>query len=105
MKKESLRVLIMEDDADLAYLCKKRLVKAGYVVDHAPDGEQGLAMYKTGAYDLITLDHNMPVYDGLEVIRRLSSLGSLPPIIMITGEGSERIVVEAMRLGGTRLSR
>lgn len=98
-KKEPIRVLVMEDDAGLARLCIKKLTRAGYFVDHASDGEKGLAAYQTGNYDVITLDHNMPVYDGLEVIRRLATLGSLPPIIMVTGAGNEQIAVEAMKLG------
>ncbi|MFA7328208.1 MAG: diguanylate cyclase [Candidatus Ratteibacteria bacterium] len=89
----------MDDDEGLARLCVKKLTRAGYSVDHALDGEKGLSAYQTGNYDVIILDHNMPVYDGLEVIRRLGTLGSLPPIIMVTGAGNERIAVEAMRLG------
>jgi diguanylate cyclase (GGDEF)-like protein/PAS domain S-box-containing protein len=98
-KKEPIRVLVMEDDMGLARLCLKKLARAGYFADHASDGEKGLSAYRTGNYDVIVLDHNMPVYDGLEVIRRLAALDSLPPIIMVTGAGNEQIAVEAMKLG------
>ena len=94
-----LRILLMEDDMGLAHLCRTRLERSGYVVDHAPDGEQGLAMHEAGAYDVVLLDHAMPIYDGLEVICRLASQGPLPPIVMITGSGNEQVAVEAMRLG------
>jgi diguanylate cyclase (GGDEF)-like protein/PAS domain S-box-containing protein len=99
MPKGPLRILLMEDDAGLARLCQKSLEKAGHVVDHAADGEQGLVLCEKNAYDLLAVDHVMPVYDGLEVIRRLALRGPLPPIIMITGAGNERIAVEAMKLG------
>jgi diguanylate cyclase (GGDEF)-like protein/PAS domain S-box-containing protein len=93
------QVLLMEDDAGLAHLCQARLKQNGHAVDHALDGEQGLAMYDAGAYDIVLLDHSMPVYDGLEVIRRLASRGRLPPVVMVTGTGDEQTAVEAMRLG------
>jgi len=89
----------MEDDAGQARLFLKRMERAGYAVDHAPDGEQGLAMYDPAVYDLVATDHAMPVYDGLEVIRRLAVRGPLPPIIMVTGTGNEQVAVEAMKLG------
>ena len=94
-----LRILLMEDDMGLAHLCRTRLERSGYVVDHAPDGEQGLAMYEAGDYDAVLLDHTMPVYDGLEVICRLAARGPLPPVVMVTGSGNEQVAVEALRLG------
>ncbi|MCL4502999.1 MAG: PAS domain S-box protein [Deltaproteobacteria bacterium] len=99
MSEKPVRILLMEDDAGQARLFRKRLERDGCVVDHASDGEQGLEMYTPGAYDLVVTDHAMPVYDGLEVIRRLASRGPLPPMIMVTGTGSEQVAVEAMKLG------
>lgn len=98
-RKTPLRILLMEDDLGLAKLCRTKLERSGYVLDHAPDGEQGLAMYEAGDYDVVLLDHAMPVHDGLEVIRRLASQGPLPPIVMVTGSGSEQVAVEALGLG------
>lgn len=95
----ALRVLLMEDDAGLAALCRRRLERAGHKVAHAADGEQGLAMYAAGDYDAVVLDHAMPVYDGLQVLRALRERGPLPPIVMVTGTGNERLAVDAMRLG------
>ena len=93
------RILYMEDDPGLARLFKKRLERAGYVVDIARNGEEGLAMYAAGTYDVVAVDQQMPVYSGLEVIRIMASQGPLLPMIMVTGSGSERIAVEAMKLG------
>ena len=99
MPKDSVRILLMEDDAGMARLCRKALEKAGYAVDHASDGEEGLAMCKSDLYDVVLMDHAMPVHDGLEVIRRLASQHLLPPTVMVTGAGNERVAVEAMKLG------
>jgi PAS domain S-box-containing protein len=100
-KSEPIRILYMEDDPGLARLFRKRLERAGYVVDLAPDGEEGLTMYETGSYDVLAVDQVMPVREGLEVIRILSSRGPMPPIVMVTGTGSEEIAVEAMKLGAS----
>ena len=96
---EPIHILYMEDDPGLARLFEKRLERAGYVVDVAHDGEEGLAMWAAGAYGVLAVDQQMPVYSGLDVIRILASQGPLPPTIMITGTGSERTAVEAMKLG------
>ena len=98
-KSEPIRILYMEDDPGLARLFEKRLERAGYVVDIAHDGEEGLTMYAAGSYDLVAVDQQMPVYSGLDVIRILASQGPLPPMIMVTGTGNERVAVEAMKLG------
>jgi diguanylate cyclase (GGDEF)-like protein len=96
---ESIRILYVEDDPGLARLVQKRLGKVGYTVDIASDGEEGLAKYQANSYDLLFVDQSLPVHDGLEVIRILGSNGSLPPTVMITGTGDERVAVEAMKLG------
>jgi len=96
---EHVRILYMEDDADMARLFQRRLRNAGYTVDIAHDGGEGLAMYAEGSYDVLAVDQNMPVHDGLEVIRILASQGSLPPTIMVTGAGNEQTAITAMKLG------
>jgi signal transduction histidine kinase/DNA-binding response OmpR family regulator len=94
-----VRILYMEDDVGLARLLQKKLRRAGYIVDLAYDGAEGLVKYEAGAYDVVAVDQSMPVHDGLEVIRILASRGPLPPTIMITGTGNEEIAIEAMKLG------
>jgi two-component system sensor histidine kinase/response regulator len=96
---EPIRILYVEDDPGLARLVQKRLQRVGYVVDIATDGEEGIKKYEADPYDLMFVDQNIPVYDGLEVIRILGSKGPLPPTIMITGSGDERVAVESMKLG------
>jgi two-component system sensor histidine kinase/response regulator len=96
-----VRILYMEDDPGLARLFQKKLRRAGYIVDIARDGAEGLQMCVTGSYDVIATDQAMPVHNGLEVIRILATQGPLPPTIMVTGTGSEQIAVEAMKLGAS----
>ena len=95
------RILCIESDISLARLLQERLEQAGYVVDVASSGEEGLAQYAAGPYDVVAVDRDLPVHDGLEVIGLLASQGPLPPTILLTAPGDERIVVEAMKLGAS----
>ena len=97
----TIRILYMEDDPGLARLVQKSLKRAGYSVDVAEDGEQGVAQYQAGDYDVLIVDQNMPVYSGLKVLEVLSKEGDLPPTIMLTGSGTEETAVEAMKRGAS----
>ncbi|MFC1834576.1 PAS domain S-box protein [Thermodesulfobacteriota bacterium] len=96
-----IRILYIEDDPGAARLLQKHLTRAGYEVDLACDGMEGLAKFKAGAYDVLAVDHDMPQMTGLELIRRLADSGPLPLTVMITGAGNETIAVEAMKLGAS----
>lgn len=96
---QSVRILIMEDDIAQARLAQRALERAGYTVDVAHDGESGLEMFQTGAYDVIIVDHQMPVKDGIEVLHTLVAWRSLSPTVMVTSHGDEALAVEAMKLG------
>jgi diguanylate cyclase (GGDEF)-like protein/PAS domain S-box-containing protein len=89
----------MEDDPGLSRLLQKSLQRRGYIVDVASNGEEGLALLGGTAYDLLLLDYNMPFCGGMDVIKTLSSKGTLLPTIMVTGDGNEEVAVEAMKLG------
>jgi len=93
------RILAMEDDPGLSRLLQKSLQRKGYDVDVASDGEVGISMVAANAYDLLLVDYNMPFCGGTDVIRALSGKTVCPPIIMVTGEGSEEVAVEALKLG------
>lgn len=100
-EKKNIRILCMEDDTDIAKLLRLRLEQAGYVVDFAPDGKRGLEMYDSGKYDVLAVDQHMPEYDGLSVLQQLAARGPLPPTIMVTGSGNEKVAVEALKLGAS----
>ncbi len=98
---QDVRILYIEDDPGTARLVQKYLERAGYAVDLARNGTEGLQMYDAAIHTLVAVDQNMPVYAGLDVIRTLASRGALPPLIMITGTGSEEVAVAAMKLGAS----
>jgi DNA-binding response OmpR family regulator/DNA-binding CsgD family transcriptional regulator len=98
-KSKPVRILYMEDDEGLAKLLQKKMRREGFEVDLADDGKKGLAMFEKHSYDVLFLDHKMPGYNGLEVIRHLASRQKLPPTVMVTGAGDETLAVRAIKLG------
>lgn len=80
----ALKVLIVEDERDIAANIWDYLESRGYMVDHVIDGEQGLARAVEGGFDVIVLDLGLPRLDGLELCRRLRSAGSGVPVLMLT---------------------
>jgi len=96
-----VRILYMEDDEGLARLLQKKMRREGFEVDLADNGKKGLAMFEKQPYDVLFLDHKMPGYSGLEVIRLLASRRTLPPTVMVTGAGDETTAVKAMKLGAS----
>lgn len=100
-KDQVINILLVEDDSGLARLSQKKLQRQGYVVHVAYDGQEGLSMFDEGDYDILLVDYDMPVCGGLEVIRSLKAKRTLPPTIMVTGKGNEKIAVEAIKLGAS----
>jgi DNA-binding response OmpR family regulator len=83
-----MRVLVVEDEADLADAVARGLRRDGYAVDVAYDGEEALDKLEVNAYDVVCLDLNLPGTDGIEVCRRLraaqDSYTSVPRVLMLT---------------------
>jgi len=80
----SVRILIVEDEKQLAEVLKRGLQEHGYAVDVAFDGEDGLDLAETAEYDLMILDVMLPVMSGLEVARSLRARRVATPILMLT---------------------
>ncbi len=102
MKK--LKVLIVDDSAVMRKIVERALRQAGLELTEvleASNGAEALAEVQKGSLDIILSDINMPVMDGLEFLRNLATLeaGKGVPVVMITTEGSEARVVEALSVG------
>ena len=83
-----MRVLIIEDDQQIASFVTKGLQQAGYAVDHVSDGEEGAQMAELNPYDLMVIDIMLPGTDGFSVIERLRSGGNTTPILVLSARGS-----------------
>lgn len=79
-----MRVLVVEDETDLADAVARGLRNEGYAVDVAYEGNEALEKATINAYDLVCLDLNLPGVDGLEVCRRLKATDEGPRVLMLT---------------------
>lgn len=97
------KILLVDDDPDIQDLYLEFLTEAGYKVDQARDGQEGLAKILQGGYDLILLDIMMPKIDGLGILRKLQARGESinynGPVIVLSALEQDYIVKEAMGLG------
>jgi two-component system OmpR family response regulator len=84
----SMRILIIEDDQQIASFVTKGLQQAGFAVDHVSDGEEGLQMAELNPYDAMVIDIMLPGLDGFSVIERLRSGGNTTPILVLSARGS-----------------
>jgi len=98
---KQLTVLYIEDDQGLARLTKKRLEREGFLIDIVPNGEDGLAALDTRKYSVLLVDYEMPGMNGVEVIRELSRGENPPPVVMVTGNGDERVAIDALKQGAS----
>ncbi|MEW7001638.1 response regulator transcription factor [Serratia ureilytica] len=93
------RILIVEDDGDIAELLQLHLRDEGYAISHAADGNQGMAMLEQGGWDALILDLMLPGVDGLEICRRARTMTRYTPIIIISARSSEVHRVLGLELG------
>lgn len=94
-----MRLLIVEDDDRAANYLIRGLSESGHVVDHATDGETGLALACEGIYDVLIVDRRLPVLDGLTLVRRLRELDADTPVLILSAIGTSADRVEGMRAG------
>ena len=95
------RVLVIDDDPGIREYLQVLASRQGYQVFAAGDGERALAELEETQPDLVTLDAILPGLDGLETLRRLKQRMPEVPVIMLSGHGQSRTIVEAMRLGAS----
>src|SRR5690606_33987716 len=93
-------LLLIEDDRDAAGYLQKALTEAGFHVDHAADGRDGLFLATDREYDGIIADRMLPHLDGLTLIEILRRQGNGTPVLILSALGSVDHRVEGLRAGG-----
>src|SRR5487761_2034328 len=93
------RILVIEDNPDLAYGLRNSLEIAGYEGAVAADGLDGVAQGRAAHADLIVLDLMLPGMDGYRVLRTLRDDGVMTPVLILTARGEEADKVLGFRLG------
>ncbi len=93
------RLLVIEDNANLAFGLRANLEVEGYTVEVAADGERGLRAVRQRPPNLVVLDLMLPGLDGFRVLRMLRSEGLRAPILVLTARGEEADKVRGLKLG------
>ncbi len=92
------RILVVDDEAGIRKVVRDALERSGHDVETAIDGEEALARFSEGAFDLVVSDWKMPGIDGFELVRRLRKSSSVP-ILMLTVRSEERDKVRLLDAG------
>ena len=95
-----MRILIVEDDRQAAQYLVKGLREAGHVAEHAADGEEGLALATSQAYDVLVVDRMLPRRDGLALVGELRRAGHKTPVLILSALGQVDDRVKGLRAGG-----
>lgn len=95
-----MRILVIEDDKDVASFIRNGLVQAGCNVDHADNGRDGLFLATTENYDALVVDRMLPGIDGLTVIRTLRASGNTTPVLILSALGEVDDRVKGLKAGG-----
>jgi len=94
-----MRVLLVEDDAQLGDGLRTALKQEGYAVDWAQDGEEGDLALRTEPYDIVVLDLGLPGQSGLEVLEQLRNRGSDVPVLILTARDTSKDRVAGLDKG------
>src|SRR6185295_13427579 len=86
-RKNSMRVLVVEDEPDLRRQLVSALEDAGYAVDQAEDGEEGQYLGENEPYDAVILDLGLPKIDGVSVLKAWRKKEKTMPVLILTARG------------------
>jgi two-component system OmpR family response regulator len=95
-----VRILVIEDDKDVASFIRNGLTQAGCNVDHAANGKDGLFLATTEKYDALVVDRMLPGVDGLTVIRTLRASANSTPVLILSALGEVDDRVKGLKAGG-----
>jgi DNA-binding response OmpR family regulator len=93
------KVLLAEDDQDLAFVIKDNLQEEGFEVVHAPDGEAAWNQFQKTSFDICLLDVNMPTRDGFSVAKKIRQQSDMVPILFITAKSLEQDRIKGFQVG------
>ena len=95
-----MRLLLIEDDPEVSAFISKGMKEAGYTIDTAFDGKNGLFLATTEDYDLMIVDRMLPELDGLTIIKTIRGTGKTTPVLILSALGEVDDRVRGLRSGG-----
>ncbi len=96
---DTMRVLVIEDDAEMASFIEKVLVEAGHSVDKAIDGERGLELARSADFDALVVDRMLPAKDGLTLLKEYREAGGTTPALFLSALGDVQNRVQGLKAG------
>lgn len=99
MKKEEIKILIIDDEKNICWLLKRLFTQKGYLTDEALNGKEALKKLEENSYSLIFLDIIMPDISGFEILGKINSIPNHPPTVIMTAQSTMKNAVEAMKRG------
>ncbi|CAB3748488.1 chemotaxis protein CheY [Burkholderia sp. MSh2] len=94
-----MRILVVEDDAEIGAAIRSRLARLGHAVDLETDGATANGLLRVERFDLVVLDANLPGMDGFAVLRHLRAAGSTTPVLLVTARSAIDDRVSGLGLG------
>ncbi|HJN06070.1 MAG TPA: response regulator transcription factor [Bacteroidales bacterium] len=94
-----INILFAEDDANLSMILTDYLEMVGYSVDHAPDGEECVKLFKENNYQLVILDVMMPIKDGFTTAKEIREINQLVPIVFLTAKNLKEDRIKGFQFG------
>lgn len=102
MAEQNLRFLVVDDFSTMRRIVRNLLKELGYTnVEEAEDGVDGLSKLRTGQFDFVVSDWNMPNMDGLEMLKQIRADAALSklPVLMVTAEAKKENIIAAAQAG------
>ena len=99
MELTNLKILIADDDKNLAHVLASELSEEGFQVDKVATGTKAMDLLEKDEYDVLLLDLTMPGIGGIDVLRRIKTLELTTEVVILTGNATVPTAVEAMKLG------
>jgi two-component system copper resistance phosphate regulon response regulator CusR len=94
-----MKILVVEDEPNVASFIKQGLEEQNYEVDTAPDGKMGLGLFSKNQYELVLLDVMLPYLNGMEVCKEIRMNDTSTPILMLTALSSQADIIAGLDMG------
>lgn len=94
-----MKVLVVEDEKQIADFVKKGLAEQGFLVEHSANGDEAMALMYSQAYDAVVLDIMLPGRDGLSILKQFRKKGHTTPVILLTARSELDERIEGLNTG------
>lgn len=94
-----MRILLVEDEREMAAWLERALAQSGFLPEHAPDAQTAEQMLESAGYDAVVMDLRLPDKHGLVLLREMRNRGDVTPVLILTAQGALQDRVRGLNLG------